>query len=171
MSSNTTQRAVLPGAVLDELITSPSQANRAVRIALAAGLGLLALALVTRLSRAPLALARTNVAPEARLAVRKGETAFCQSHEMLPRGTSATAPVDLGERRSPGDCRGPVGLAGSRGRRAGRGLDRDRRHDSDLTGAPQIFHRDALHQVGLTVRTDLAGRWTAAPERGGWGLQ
>jgi len=60
-----------------------------VRIALAAGLALLALVLVTRLSRAPLVLARTNVAPEAQLAVNKGEATFCQHHETLPRGTSA----------------------------------------------------------------------------------
>ena len=66
-----------------------SKENQAVRVALAAGLALLALALAARLSRVPLVLARTNVTLEAHLAVRKGETTFCQSHETLPSGTSA----------------------------------------------------------------------------------
>lgn len=64
--------------------------NRAVRIALVAGLIALALALAARLSRAPLVLAGTNTVPvEAHLKVRKGETSFCQSNEVLPSGTSA----------------------------------------------------------------------------------
>ncbi len=50
---------------------------------------MLALALAARLSRAPLVLARTNVAPEAHMTVSRGETTSCQSNETLPRGTSA----------------------------------------------------------------------------------
>jgi Predicted membrane protein (DUF2142) len=67
-----------------------SRENRAVRIALAGGLALLAIAIVARVSRSPLLVVGTNsVEPTAHLVVRKGETSLCQSNEVLPLGTSA----------------------------------------------------------------------------------
>ncbi len=60
------------------------------RIALAAGLALMAIAIVARLARAPLVFAGSNsVEPVGHLVVSKGETSVCQAGEVLPSGTTA----------------------------------------------------------------------------------
>ena len=61
------------------------------KIALAAGLTLLAIAIVLTLARSPLSVARTSViagAKKNRSPAHRSAT-YCQSHERLPRGTSA----------------------------------------------------------------------------------
>ncbi len=64
--------------------------NLGVRVALAAGLVLLATAVAVRVSRPPLvAFATNSVKAEAAIATAKGNTTFCQSNETLPAGASA----------------------------------------------------------------------------------
>jgi hypothetical protein len=61
-----------------------------VRVALAAGLVLLAIAIGVRLSRPPLAVIATNMpGPEAAAGVVSGQQRLCQEGETLPAGTSA----------------------------------------------------------------------------------
>ena len=64
---------------------------REVRIALAAGLGLLAVGIVVVLAGSPTSVAHTNGTPEreARIATVTRGTSFCQVGELLPAGTSA----------------------------------------------------------------------------------
>ena len=65
---------------------------REVRIALAAGLGLLTLAIVVALARSPQSVARSTVpahAEEDRLTHATKDATFCQGGETLPSGTSA----------------------------------------------------------------------------------
>jgi hypothetical protein len=60
-----------------------------VKIALAAGLTLLALAIVLTLTQAPASLARRNTHEDQVLGTARHGTSICQSNEVLPRGTSA----------------------------------------------------------------------------------
>ena len=63
---------------------------RSVRVALAAGLALTALAVVLTLSQSPLSVAATNsVPPKEELENVHGVTRLCQSGETIPRDTSA----------------------------------------------------------------------------------
>lgn len=63
---------------------------RSVRIALAVGLGLLAIAIGLVLAHSPMSVAHTNgITPKERLAVTHRNADYCQAHELLPRGTSA----------------------------------------------------------------------------------
>jgi hypothetical protein len=61
------------------------------RIALVAGLALLAVAVGLTLSRSPMSIARTNGTPlrEYRVAETAQGATYCQPHELLPSGTSA----------------------------------------------------------------------------------
>ncbi len=60
------------------------------RLALAAGLALLATAIAVRLSRPPLTVLATNsVAAERPIKISKGNESLCQSNETLPGGVSA----------------------------------------------------------------------------------
>ncbi|MGH2855279.1 MAG: hypothetical protein ACRDLF_13930, partial [Solirubrobacteraceae bacterium] len=60
------------------------------RLALAAGLALLATAIAVRLSRPPLTVLATNsVVAEGPVVLSKGNESFCQSNETLPGGASA----------------------------------------------------------------------------------
>ncbi len=60
-----------------------------VRVALAVGLVLIALAFVLTLAHAPLSVARRGVAPERTLVGTTKPAAACQGNETLPRGTTA----------------------------------------------------------------------------------
>jgi hypothetical protein len=61
-----------------------------VRVVLAAGLALLALAIVVRVARPPLAVIATNVpGPEAAAGVATSNQRFCEEGETLPAGTTA----------------------------------------------------------------------------------
>jgi hypothetical protein len=63
---------------------------RSVRIALASGLGLTAIAIGLVLAHSPMSVAGTNgILPEERLAVTDRSATYCQAHELLPRSTSA----------------------------------------------------------------------------------
>jgi hypothetical protein len=63
---------------------------RSVRVALAAGLALTALAIAVTLSQSPLGVAATNsIQGKEELATLHRGTALCQSGEAIPRGTSA----------------------------------------------------------------------------------
>jgi hypothetical protein len=65
---------------------------RRVRIALAAGLTLLAIAIGLTLAHAPMTVARSNRPsgqPEEPIATSRESSSFCQAGETLPRGTSA----------------------------------------------------------------------------------
>ena len=64
---------------------------REVRIALVAGLTLLAIAIGVVLARSPMSVARTNGTPkeEERIAYTTHGTTYCQAGELLPAGTSA----------------------------------------------------------------------------------
>jgi predicted membrane protein DUF2142 len=74
--------------------------NLGVRVALAAGLALLAVAIAVRVSRPPLtAFATNSVKAEGTIASTQGNTTFCQSNETLPAGASAmrlTVGVNVG---------------------------------------------------------------------------
>jgi hypothetical protein len=64
---------------------------RAVKVALAAGLALLAVAIALTLLGSPLSVAAANKVPGNETAIwetHRGAT-FCQAHEALPRGTTA----------------------------------------------------------------------------------
>ncbi len=64
--------------------------NLGVRVALAAGLALLAVAIAVRVSRPPLtAFATNSVKAESTIANTQGNATFCQSDETLPAGASA----------------------------------------------------------------------------------
>ncbi len=64
--------------------------NLGVRVALAAGLALLVVAIAVRVSRPPLTVFATNsVKAEGSIATTKGNTTFCQGNETLPAGASA----------------------------------------------------------------------------------
>jgi hypothetical protein len=65
---------------------------RGVRIALAAGLALMAIAIVVTLLGSPISVAASNTVPsrpEEPLASTTHGSSYCQEHETLPRGTSA----------------------------------------------------------------------------------
>jgi Predicted membrane protein (DUF2142) len=64
--------------------------NLGVRVALAAGLALLAVTIAVRVSRPPLtAFATNSVKAEGTIANTQGNTTFCQSNETVPAGASA----------------------------------------------------------------------------------
>jgi hypothetical protein len=62
---------------------------RRVKIALAAGLTLIAVAIGVTLSRAPLGVAGMNLVLNEKLTSTNRASSACQSNEVLPRGTSA----------------------------------------------------------------------------------
>ncbi len=65
---------------------------RSVRVALAAALTLLSLAIVLTLLESPMSVARTNKPAgidEQQIAGATGSDRYCQPHELLPQGTSA----------------------------------------------------------------------------------
>jgi hypothetical protein len=67
-----------------------TRVNLGVRLALAAGLALLATAIAVRLSRPPLTVIATNsVVAEGPITLSKGNERLCQSDETLPSGASA----------------------------------------------------------------------------------
>jgi hypothetical protein len=67
----------------------PNRGNLGVRVALGAGLVLLALAVVVRLSRPPLAVIKTNIeAAGTPIGITSGNGKFCEESETLPAGTS-----------------------------------------------------------------------------------
>jgi Predicted membrane protein (DUF2142) len=67
-----------------------TRVNPGVRLALAAGLALLATATAVRLARPPLTVLATNsVVAESPIRLSKGDESLCQSDETLPEGASA----------------------------------------------------------------------------------